>query len=453
MIMNNERVKTTKLDPNERIKTFKEVDLGFSEADAKREASRCLNCPNPRCVLGCPVKIQIPKFIAALKDDDLEGAYEIIAASSTLASICGRVCPQEEQCEKMCVRGLRGEAIAIGALERFLGDWALKKNAFPLKKESDNHIPVAIIGSGPSGLACAQALLSKGYDVTMFEALHAAGGVLRYGIPEFRLPKEIVDKSVDNLVQNGLKLKLNTLIGKTLTLDDLRKKYRAIYIATGAGLPKFMGLENEDANGVFSANEILTRINLMKAYEPNSATPIKRGSTALVIGGGNVAFDAARSMRRLGLEVKIVYRRDEAHLKARHEEIVHAKEEGIDLVFNTLPTKVLTDADYRVTGLEVVKTSIDGDKYQIIPDDYTQIKGDIIIEALGTNPNKIVIDNTEIKTEDDKIVTSKGHTNIACIFAGGDIVTGSATVIKAMGAALEAAEEIDKYLGGKDETQ
>lgn len=438
------------LDANIRINNFNEVALGYSHEEAKNEASRCLNCPNPRCVKGCPVGIEIPKFIEAIKNDNIELAYEIIRNSTNLPAICGRVCPQEKQCEAMCIKGFKGDAISIGSLERYVADNAKSSEKVEI---IPNGKSVAIVGSGPSGLSCAGVLAKKGYKVTIYEALHKAGGVLTYGIPEFRLPNNIVEKEINNLKKLGVEIILNAVVGSTITIDELKNKYDAIYIASGAGLPKFMGIENEIANEVFSANEILTRINLMKAYEKNAKTPIKEGNIVFVVGGGNVAMDAARSLRRFGMEVHLIYRRSMNELPARLAEVEHALEEGI--IFDILknPKKIVVDDDMHVLGMEVVDMELINDencsrknvKEKINSNQF--MKCDMVVMALGTNPNPLAISNSAIKKDDKSLIIVDGSkTSEEGIFAGGDAVTGSATVILAMEAGKKAALEIDEYL-------
>lgn len=451
VVIKMNKVEMKNLDISERIKNFEEVALGYDDQKALEEASRCLNCPNPRCVSGCPVNIQIPKFIECIKNNDLEKAYKIINEASLLPAICGRVCPQEKQCEAMCIKGFRGDAISIGSLERYVADWAIKNKINVIKQVKSNGKKVAIIGSGPSGLTCASELARLGYDVTIYEALHKPGGVLTYGIPEFRLPKDIVAREIDNLQKMGVKIILNVIIGKSLDLEDLENEYDAIYIATGAGLPKFMGIENENANGVFSANEILTRINLMGAYQDDTKTPIMKARKVVVVGGGNVAMDAARSMRRLGSEVHLVYRRGMDELPARKEEVKHAIEEGIIFDILTNPTKVLVDDNNFVTGIEVIDMELDevdasGRKsVRVIPNSNHEITCDMVIMALGTKTNLVAIEGTNIKTDKGLIVAEGTKTSCCKIFAGGDAVTGSATVILAMEAGKKAAKEIDEY--------
>ncbi|MBQ9318405.1 MAG: NADPH-dependent glutamate synthase [Bacilli bacterium] len=444
--MNNERVKMPTLDKNLRITNFKEVERGFSEEEALKEASRCLQCNNPRCVKGCPVGVMIPLFIKEILNNDLNKAYEAILESSSLPSICGRVCPQEKQCEKMCIRGLKGESIAIGALERYVGD----NNTYVDQKTIiKNGLKVAIVGSGPSGLACAYDLAKNGFEVTIYEVLQTPGGVLTYGIPEFRLPKDVVVREIDKLKKMGVNIITDVLIGNTLTLNDLQKEYDYVYLGTGAGIPKFMGIEGESANGVFSANEILTRVNLMKSYKNDANTPVKKASIAYVIGGGNVAMDAARSLRRLGIEVHLMYRRSMDELPARKMEVNHAIEEGI--IFDTLklPKKILVDEDNNVTGMQIVDMIL-GEKddsgrrsVQEDPHSLQQITCDMVVMALGTSINHEAIKNTDIKTTDRGLIaTNDSKTSIDNVYAGGDVVTGAATVILAMEAGKKAASEI-----------
>ncbi|MBO5262552.1 MAG: NADPH-dependent glutamate synthase [Clostridia bacterium] len=456
-------------DPNVRNKNFDEVALGYSPEQAIDEARRCLNCKHKPCVGGCPVKIYIPDFIAKVAEGDFEGAYEIIAKSSSLPAVCGRVCPQENQCEGKCVRGIKGEAVAIGRLERFVADYHNQNGAKAVLKPVKNGHKVAVIGSGPSGLSCASVLAKKGYEVTIYEALHTAGGVLVYGIPEFRLPKDIVRKEIDGLKELGVDIQTNVVIGKTITVDELIGEYgyEAVFIGSGAGLPKFMGIPGENLKGVFSANEFLTRINLMKAYREDSDTPVLRAKKVAVVGGGNVAMDAARCAKRLGAEVYIVYRRGIEELPARHEEVDHAQEEGI--VFKTLtnPVEILgynNPQDRRdpknmsVCGMKCVKMEL-GD-----PDESGRrsphvkegsefvLDVDCVIMSLGTSPNPLIKSTTEgLDTQKwgGIIVNEDGLTSKAGVYAGGDAVTGAATVILAMGAGKTAAEAIDQYLQNK----
>ena len=443
---NNDRVKMRTQDPNERINNFKEVELGFSEKEAKKEASRCLKCNNPRCVSGCPVGVMIPEFIKEILNNNLDAAYEVILKSSSLPAICGRVCPQEKQCEKMCIRGLKGESIAIGALERYVAD---NNNLSENKKIKKNGKKVAIIGSGPAGLSCAYDLIKEGFDVTIYEVLHKAGGVLTYGIPEFRLPKEIVKKEIEKIKKLGVKIITDVPIGNALTINDLKSEYDYIFIGTGAGLPKFMDIPGESANGVFSANEILTRINLMKAYTNNSNTPIKNAKKAYVIGGGNVAIDAVRSLKRLGVETHLMYRRSMEELPARKMEVIHAKEEGIIFDLLKLPKKILTDDDNNVIGMEVVNMIL-GDKDEegrrSVKEDNESLHTvdcDMVVMALGTKTNHEALKESDIKLTDRGLIeVNESKTSINRVYAGGDVVTGAATVILAMEAGKKAAKEI-----------
>ena len=447
--MNDKKVKGRVQSPEDRVKNFNEVELGFNDEEAHLEASRCLNCPKPRCMEGCPVKIQIPKFIKAIKDNDLKLAYEIITESSSLPAVCGRVCPQEKQCEKMCVKGLKGDAISIGSLERYVADVAMKNDYAATTTKEKNGKSVAIVGSGPAGLTCAGDLAKSGFSVTIYEVLHKAGGVLTYGIPEFRLPKSIVQKEVDSLKKLGVEIKTDVPVGNAITIKELQKKYDAIFIGSGAGLPKFMGIPGEDANGVFSANEILTRINLMKAYDNNSKTPIKKGKVAYIIGGGNVAMDAVRCLKRLGVETHLMYRRSEEELPARKMEVEHAKEEGIIFDLLTNPTKVLTDDNNNVIGLEVVNMILgepgeDG-RRSVTEDESSKhvVNCDMVVMALGTSPNHEALKESNIVlTEKGLIETENSKTSLDNVYAGGDAVTGAATVILAMEAGKNAAKEI-----------
>jgi len=443
---NTERIKMRTQEPNERIKNFKEVELGFNNEEAKEEASRCLKCNNPRCVKGCPVGVMIPEFIKEILNNNLEAAYEVILKSSSLPAICGRVCPQEKQCEKMCIRGLKGESIAIGALERYVAD----NNKYnESKKITKKGKTVAIVGSGPSGLACAYDLVNNGFDVTIYEVLQKAGGVLTYGIPEFRLPKEIVKKEIEKIKKLGVKIITNVPIGNALTINDLKGEYDYIFIGTGAGLPKFMDIPGESANGVFSANEILTRINLMKAYINNSNTPIKNTKKAYVIGGGNVAMDAVRSLKRLGVETHLMYRRSMEELPARKMEVIHAKEEGIIFDLLKLPKKILTDDDNNVIGMEVVNMIL-GDKddegRRSVKEDNESLHTvdcDMVVMALGTKTNHEALKESDIKLTDRGLIeVNESKTSINRVYAGGDVVTGAATVILAMEAGKKAAKEI-----------
>ena len=446
---NLEKIPMRTQRPDVRNKNFEEVELGYNDEEAVKEASRCLNCKNPRCVEGCPINIKIPEFISAIKDQDIEKAYNIISESSSLSAICGRVCPQEKQCEGKCIRGIKGDSIAIGALERYVSDKALLDNMQSKFIKEKNNKKVAIIGSGPAGLACASELIKHGFSVVIYESLHKAGGVLTYGIPEFRLPKEIVNKQIDNLKKLGVKIKLNIPVGNAITINELKEEYDAIFIGTGAGIPKFMGIDGEDANEVFSANEILTRINLMKSYKNNSKTPIKKSGIAYVIGGGNVAMDAARSLKRLGIETHLMYRRSEEELPARKTEVHHAKEEGI--IFDILknPKKIIKDENNTVKGIEYVDMELgepgeDGRrKAKEIEGSNKKVKCDMVIMALGTLQNHESLKESNIKLNDKGlIIVNNYETTENNIYAGGDVVTGAATVILAMEAGKKAAENI-----------
>ena len=444
-----EKVEMRVQDPKERSKNFNEVELGFNKEEALEEASRCLHCKIPKCVEGCPVNIMIPEFIAAIKEENLEKAYNIISETSSLPAICGRVCPQEKQCESKCVRGIKGDSIAIGSLERYVADEAIKNNFKSVVKKKKNGKRIAIVGSGPSGLTCAGDLAKEGFDVTIFEVLHKAGGVLTYGIPEFRLPKSIVDNQVESLKQLGVRIKTNVPIGNAITLEDLSKEYDAVFVGSGAGLPKFMGIDGEDAGGVFSANEILTRINLMGAFKDKAKTPIKEAKVAYVIGGGNVAMDSVRSLKRLGVETHLMYRRGEEELPARLTEVRHAKEEGIifDLLQN--PVKIITDENNNVTGMEVINMELtepgaDGRRsVKEIAGSNHIVNCDMVVMALGTGPNHEALKESNIKLTDRGLIEVEGtKTSLRNVYAGGDAVTGAATVILAMEAGKKAAKEI-----------
>ncbi len=446
-------------NPVIREKNFKEVALGYTAEIAVEEANRCLNCKNKPCVKGCPVNIDIPDFISCIKKGDFEGAYDIISCSSSLPAVCGRVCPQESQCEKHCTLGIKFEPVGIGRLERFVADWHNEHSEKMPEKPESKNIKVAVIGSGPSGLTCAGDLAKKGYNVTVFEALHSAGGVLVYGIPEFRLPKAIVAKEIETLKALGVDIETDVVIGKTLTIDELFDDgYEAVFVGSGAGLPKFMGIKGEGFNGVYSANEFLTRINLMKAYEPGSHTPIRCAHKVLVVGGGNVAMDAARCAKRLGADVSIVYRRTENELPARKEEVEHAKEEDINFMFLTSPVEILGDESGNVAGMVCREMTLsepdESGRAKPIPlydSDFT-VPADCVIMALGTSPNPL-IRNTTKGLETQKwggiIVNDEGQTSRDGVYAGGDAVTGAATVILAMGAGKQAASAIDEYLTEK----
>ncbi|MDO5564282.1 MAG: NADPH-dependent glutamate synthase [Eubacteriales bacterium] len=446
-----------------RKNNFDEVCFGYNEEEAVLESSRCINCKNAKCIEGCPVSINIPAFIAKVKEKDFENAYKIISESSALPAVCGRVCPQESQCEGVCIRGIKGEAVSIGKLERFVADWARNKGIKPEKAKVQNNHKVAIIGAGPAGLTCAGDLAKAGFKVTIFEALHKAGGVLSYGIPEFRLPKEkVVDEEIENVKHLGVDIKTNVVIGKSITIDKLlnEEAYEAIFIGSGAGLPKFMGIKGEQANGVCSANEYLTRNNLMKAYEEKYETPILKRKKVVVVGGGNVAMDAARTALRLGAEVHVVYRRSEEELPARKEEVHHAKEEGIifDLLQN--PTEILVDDNGWVRGIRIIKMEL-GDEdssgrrcpIEIKGSEY-EISCDMVIMSLGTSPNPLISSTTkglEINKKNCIIISEDtGKTSKEGVYAGGDAVTGAATVILAMGAGKVAAKGIDEYIKNKN---
>ena len=447
-------------EPDVRNHNFQEVALGYTEAIALDEAERCLNCKNMPCVNGCPVNIHIPEFIAKIREMDFEGAYQVISRDSSLPAVCGRVCPQETQCESKCVRGIKGEPVGIGRLERFVADWHNAHSTVPSDIPASNGHKVAIVGSGPSGLTCAGDLARKGYKVTVFEALHTAGGVLVYGIPEFRLPKAIVQKEIDNLSALGVDVETNMVIGKTLTIDELFEMgYEAVFIGSGAGLPMFMNIPGENLKGVYSANEFLTRINLMKAYREGSDTPIMHGKHVAVVGGGNVAMDAARCARRLGAEVKIVYRRSESELPARREEVEHAKEEGIEFCLLTSPLSIKGDDKFCVCAMNCQKMELGepdaSGRRRPIPVEGSEydIDVDCVIMALGTSPNPLIKSTTkglEVNRKGGIIVEeATGKTSRDAVYAGGDAVTGAATVISAMGAGKTAAKAIDEYLASK----
>ncbi|MBE6066176.1 MAG: NADPH-dependent glutamate synthase [Clostridium lundense] len=446
-------------NPEERVKNFKEVSLGYTEEEAIKEAERCLNCKNPMCVPKCPVAINIPEFIQRLKEGNFEEAARVINRDSSLPAVCGRVCPQESQCEGKCILGIKGEPVAIGKLERFIGDWSRENNLDLTVKSDRKNKKVAVIGSGPAGLTCAGDLAKMGYDVTIFEALHEAGGVLVYGIPEFRLPKETVVKhEIENVKKLGVKIETDVIVGRTVTIEELMEEegFGAVFVGSGAGLPKFMGIPGENLNGVFSANEFLTRNNLMKAFRNDYDTPVKVGTKLAVVGGGNVAMDAARTARRLGAEVHIVYRRSEEELPARREEIHHAKEEGIIFDLLTNPIEILSDENGWVKGMKCIKMELgapdeSGRRRPVeIKDSEYEIELDTVIMALGTSPNPLITSTTKgldtnkwgcIIAEDET-----GETTKKGIFAGGDAVTGAATVILAMGAGKKAAKAIDEFL-------
>lgn len=446
--------------PDVRNKNFDEVALGYTEAQALDEAARCLNCKNKPCMNGCPVKVHIPEFIQKVAEGDFEGAYQIISLSSSLPAVCGRVCPQESQCEKYCVRGIKGEPVGIGRLERFVADYHNANSDKKAEKPQPNGHKVAVVGSGPSGLTCAGDLAKMGYEVTVFEALHTAGGVLVYGIPEFRLPKSIVQKEIDGLVDLGVKVETNTVIGKTLTIDELFDAgFESVFIGSGAGLPRFMNIKGENLSGVYSANEFLTRVNLMKAYRQGSSTPIQQAKKVAVVGGGNVAMDAARSAKRLGAEeVYIIYRRSEAELPARAEEVEHAKEEGIIFKLLTNPVEILPNDNNFVGGIKCVEMELgepdeSGRRRPVVKQDSEfVIDVDCVIMSIGTSPNPLIKSTTkgiDTKPWGGIIADENGLTSREGIYAGGDAVTGAATVILAMGAGKTAAAAIDEYIQNK----
>ncbi len=448
--------------PKVRATNFDEVCLGYNADEAMEEASRCINCKNAKCMQGCPVSINIPAFVHEVKEGNFEKAYQIISESSALPAICGRVCPQESQCEGKCIRGIKGEAISIGKLERFVADWARENGIRPAAPAEKNGKKVAVIGSGPSGLTCAGDLAKLGYDVTIFEALHEAGGVLVYGIPEFRLPKlDVVEKEVENVKALGVKIETNVIIGRSITIDELMDEegFEAVFIGSGAGLPMFMGIPGETAKGVFSANEYLTRNNLMKAFREDYDTPIVHGKKVAVVGGGNVAMDAARTALRLGAEVHIVYRRSEAELPARAEEVHHAKEEGIIFDLLTNPTEILVDENDAVAGMKCIRMELgepdaSGRRRPVeIPGSEFVLDVDTVIMSLGTSPNPL-ISSTTIGLDVNKrkcIIADEetGKTSKDGVYAGGDAVTGAATVILAMGAGKAAAKGIHEFLSNK----
>ncbi len=442
-----------------RAANFEEVCLGYNKEEAMEEAARCINCKNAQCVKGCPVAINIPGFIEKVKDGDVEAAYQVISEASALPAVCGRVCPQESQCEGKCIRGMKGEPVSIGKLERFVADWARENGIQPTGPKEKNGKKVAVIGSGPAGLTCAGDLAKMGYEVTIFEALHEAGGVLVYGIPEFRLPKkDVVAKEIENVKALGVQIETNVVVGKSVTIDELLQEegFDAVFIGSGAGLPKFMGIPGEQANGVFSANEYLTRSNLMKAFDESSNTPIMRGKKVAVVGGGNVAMDAARTALRLGAEVHIVYRRSEEELPARVEEVHHAKEEGIIFDLLTNPVEILTDDNGWVSGMKCVRMELgepdeSGRRRPVVkPGSEFTIEADTVIMSLGTSPNPLICATTQgLETNKWKCIVAEeatGKTTKEGVYAGGDAVTGAATVILAMGAGKAGAKGIDEYL-------
>lgn len=458
------KVPVREQDPKVRATNFEEVCLGYNEEEARAEASRCLKCKNPKCVGGCPVSIDIPGFIKEVQEGNYEEAAKVIAKSSALPAVCGRVCPQESQCEGQCIRGIKGEPISIGKLERFVADWSRENGFVPAAPEKTNGRKVAVIGSGPSGVTCAGDLAKMGYEVTIFEALHEPGGVLTYGIPEFRLPKEgVVQPEIDNVRKLGVKIETDVIIGKSVTIDELldEEGFEAVFIGSGAGLPMFMGIPGENANGVFSANEYLTRSNLMKAFRDDYDTPIVAGKKVAVVGGGNVAMDAARTALRLGADVHIVYRRSEVELPARAEEVHHAKEEGIIFNLLTNPIEILTDDNGWVNGMKCIKMELgepdaSGRRRPVaIEGSEFVIEVDTVIMSLGTSPNPLISATTKgLETNRRKCIVaeeSNGKTTKEGVYAGGDAVTGAATVILAMEAGRAGARGIHEYLSGQGE--
>ena len=457
------KVPVREQDPKVRATNFEEVCYGYNKEEAMEEASRCINCKNAKCITGCPVSIDIPAFIAQVKEGNFDEAYQIISKSSALPAVCGRVCPQESQCEGKCIRGIKGEPVSIGKLERFVADWARENGVKPQPAAEKNGHKVAVIGSGPAGLTCAGDLAKLGYDVTIFEALHKPGGVLVYGIPEFRLPKDkVVAEEVKNVLSLGVKIETNVIIGKSTTIDELLKEegFEAVFIGSGAGLPMFMGIPGENANGVFSANEYLTRNNLMKAFRDDYKTPIMRGKKVVVVGGGNVAMDAARTALRLGAEVHIVYRRSEAELPARVEEVHHAKEEGVLFDLLTNPTEILVDENDWVKGIRCIRMELgepdaSGRRRPVeIPGSEFEMDADTVIMSLGTSPNPLISSTTYgLDVNKRKCIIADeeyGKTSKEGVYAGGDAVTGAATVILAMGAGRAGARGIHEYLSSKN---
>lgn len=458
------RVPVREQDPKVRAHNFEEVCYGYNLEEATTEASRCLHCKNPRCVQACPVSVKIPEFIAKVAAVDIAGAAAIIAEDSSLPAVCGRVCPQESQCEGSCILGVKGEPVAIGKLERFVADYSATTDTNPVEAPAaptPGRAKVAIIGSGPAGLACASDLAKKGYDVTIFEALHKAGGVLEYGIPEFRLPKDtVLKREIDAVKALGVKIETDVIVGRTVTIDQLMDKegFKAVFVGTGAGLPKFMGIPGENLNGVFSANEFLTRNNLMKAFREDYLTPIHAGRKCCVVGGGNVAMDAARTALRLGADTTIVYRRTENELPARKEEVHHAKEEGIDFQMLTNPVEILGDEKGWVRAIKCIRMELgepdaSGRRSPVpIPGSEFEIPTETVIMALGTAPNPLIVNTTkglQATRSGGLEADAEGRTTREGIFAGGDAVTGAATVILAMGAGRKAAAAIDEYLSSK----
>ncbi len=456
------RVPVREQDPKVRATNFEEVCYGYNLEEAMREASRCLHCRKPMCMEHCPVSLSIPQFIAEVADGNIAEAARIIGEDSLLPSICGRVCPQETQCEGSCVLGIKGESVAIGKIERFVGDWELENGSKEQAKIESNGHKVAIIGSGPSGLACASDLAKKGYEVTVFEALHKLGGVLQYGIPEFRLPKDkVVSREIEKVSRLGVKFETDTIVGRTVTIDSLMDEegFEAVFIGSGAGLPRFMGIGGENLNGVLSANEFLTRANLMKAYDDEYDTPIIAGKKSVIVGGGNVAMDSVRTAKRLGGEAIIVYRRSEAELPARKEEVHHAKEEGIEFMMLTNPVEILGDEKGWVKGIRCIRMELgepdeSGRRSPVeVPGSEFDVECDTVIMALGTSPNPLIASTTAgLETNRRRCIVAdeEGATTREGVFAGGDAVTGAATVILAMGAGRKAAKAIDFYIKSKE---
>ena len=455
------KVPVREQDPKVRATNFEEVCYGYNSEEAQEEALRCLNCKNPRCVQGCPVSINIPDFIQEVKAGNFEEAAKVIAKSSSLPAVCGRVCPQESQCEGVCVVGIKGEPVSIGKLERFVADWSRENDIDLSGNIEKNGIKVAIVGSGPSGLACAGDLAKAGYDVTIFEAFHESGGVLTYGIPEFRLPKtKVVNYEIDSIKKLGVKIENNVVVGRTITIDEMfeNEGFKAVFIGSGAGLPSFMGIPGENANGVLSANEFLTRVNLMKAYIDDYDTPIRVGKKVAVVGGGNVAMDAARTALRLGADTHIVYRRSESELPARVEEVHHAKEEGIQFNLLTNPTEIMVDENGNVCGMKCIRMELgepdeSGRRRPVeVEGSEFELDVDMVIMSLGTRPNPLIASTTpglDVNKRKCIVADDDGLTSLEGIYAGGDTVTGAATVISAMGAGRTAAAAMDKYLREK----
>ena len=455
------RVPVREQDARVRARNFDEVCYGYNEQEALLEASRCLNCKNPRCMSACPVNVQIPRFIEKVASGDFSGAASVIAEDSSLPAVCGRVCPQETQCEGSCILGIKSEAVAIGKLERYVADWSRENGGVKISKAHANGFKVAVIGSGPSGLACASDLAKLGYEVTIFEALHKAGGVLQYGIPEFRLPKDkVVAAEIEQVKALGVKIETNVIAGRTVTIDHLLdvEGYAAVFIGSGAGLPRFMNIPGETLNGVFSANEFLTRNNLMKAYREDYSTPIHTGHRVVVVGGGNVAMDAARTALRLGADTTIVYRRTEQELPSRREEVHHAKEEGINFMMLSNPVEILGDQKGWVRAVKCIRMELgepdaSGRRAPIpVPGSEFEIETDSVIMSLGTSPNPLIAHTTsglEVNRKGCIVADEVGTTSRDGVFAGGDAVTGAATVILAMGAGRKAAAAIDEYIRNK----